>query len=582
VHDRPEGNTHGDSCSASAIGGNPQVRQETRNSLDTRRLPGGSSLAAARRLYQREDILEIHMPNSVPESDSDKCSFVAVVGRMWAIVRWFFYDVARDTWQQIKPSKKWNELKPEELERAIRKLARHQSKAHFEWLYGVLTVLDGKAGGLLGVNALLLAVVALLLHKWLGSQNSVESLNHLVFGLLIAGIALLTRAAFESLFVLHMKWPWLIHCRGAMGNPRAELNELLREADSRALRYRYSWTATVVGTICVVVAALLMLFSYCSAGRPEDTRLMQERSELPSLLGEVPSPARSVLASVAAAPEFEGIFSRITVETALRASPGLTPEALMLGLLPLARSFAVVPTSGYRVGAVAEGESGALYLGANFESKRLPLGFTLHAEQSAIAQAHSAGETALLRMAITAAPCGHCRQFFNELTRSDDLEIVLVVDGEPRVRKLKYLLPASFGPRDLGVEGALLAHGLWPLRLPSGSHSDLVRAALGAAAMSYSPYTRCPSGVALRTSQGTSILGSYAESAAYNPSLSPLLAALCKARFRSIPLEDIVEIVLVESRRAVDEPGGVSQEELCRLLATKLLPKASVTIVRCE
>jgi cytidine deaminase len=88
--------------------------------------------------------------------------------------------------------------------------------------------------------------------------------------------------------------------------------------------------------------------------------------------------------------------------------------------------------------------------------------------------------------------------------------------------------------------------------------------------------------VSLRAAGGEIVTGSYVENAAYNPSLSPMLAALNAARFRTLAWEDVVEVTLVETRRAVEATGGISQEGHCRAVAARLLPNASVTVVRCD
>jgi cytidine deaminase len=45
-------------------------------------------------------------------------------------------------------------------------------------------------------------------------------------------------------------------------------------------------------------------------------------------------------------------------------------------------------------------------------------------------------------------------------------------------------------------------------------------------AQSYSPYTHCPAGVALVTADGRVAAGCYLESAAHNPGVAPLQAAV--------------------------------------------------------
>ena len=46
---------------------------------------------------------------------------------------------------------------------------------------------------------------------------------------------------------------------------------------------------------------------------------------------------------------------------------------------------------------------------------------------------------------------------------------------------------------------------------------------------SYSPYNRCPSGVALLLEDGRVLGGGYIENAAHNPGLPPLQAAIVAA-----------------------------------------------------
>ena len=231
-------------------------------------------------------------------------------------------------------------------------------------------------------------------------------------------------------------------------------------------------------------------------------------------------------------------------------------------LLPHARRLSVPPVSRFPVGAVGLGESGRCYLGANLELRGLPLSHSVHAEQALVASAMRAGETRLTWVATTAPPCGHCRQFLNELGGSDGLQLVApgfgvgsrAGKGDARTRgvALPVLLPHRFGPEDLLGEGhrGLLSHG--PLRAElevgdlhtargdaAGTRGDAdVRdaareearaAAFDAARLSYAPYTGCPSGVSVVLADGRVFSGSYVECAAYNPSLPPLQAALSAA-----------------------------------------------------
>jgi cytidine deaminase len=216
---------------------------------------------------------------------------------------------------------------------------------------------------------------------------------------------------------------------------------------------------------------------------------------------------------------------------------------VMLGLLGVARLYARSPISKFCVGAVAEGLSGNLYYGANMEFVGEALSLTVHAEQSATTNAWTHGETGLQTLAISAAPCGHCRQFLYELTTASTLRILL---PDRPTTMLTDLLPDAFEPRDLGVEGGLMREENHQLLLPSDDAVAL--AALSAANMSYAPYSKGYAGVALLTADGQVYSGPYAENVAFNPSISPMEAALARLNLCGRTYADIQQAVLVETQ----------------------------------
>jgi len=71
----------------------------------------------------------------------------------------------------------------------------------------------------------------------------------------------------------------------------------------------------------------------------------------------------------------------------------------------------------------------------------------------------------------------------------------------------------------------------------------------------YSPYTRCPAGVALVTAGGEVHWGSYLESAAFNPSLGPLHAALTAAVRAGLPAYDQVGLSAAASPICFTDPN---------------------------
>lgn len=246
-------------------------------------------------------------------------------------------------------------------------------------------------------------------------------------------------------------------------------------------------------------------------------------------------------------------------------------ETLMLRLLPVAANFATVPISSFRVGAVALGNTAsgedfaALYLGANVEFTGQALGFSVHAEQSAVLNAWQHGEHGVSAIATSAAPCGHCRQFLHEIVDSDHLRVLEPSDGDGeahQVATLSELLPHAFGAQDLGVDGGLLDRSFEDstLSLPpaAGTEDPLLQEALDAARKSYVPYTGGRAGCAIQIAAGTIFTGRYAESAAYNPSVSPLEAAVAfqvMNRPQGAPFE-IARAVLVESPSSAGQRGA--------------------------
>jgi cytidine deaminase len=225
----------------------------------------------------------------------------------------------------------------------------------------------------------------------------------------------------------------------------------------------------------------------------------------------------------------------------LAVSPAKIGE-LMMQLLPLAEEFAVPPVSGFQVGAVAagmpEGSGGwcNLYLGANFELTHSALSFTTHAEQAAVNNAWLNGEPGIQMLAVSAAPCGYCRQFLYELVTARRLVILI----PKRKGSLTYhsaplttFLPNAFGPNELDVTGGLMDPRVCSHKLTLKNRSridSVISAALEAASRSYAPYSTRRSfnyaGVAVQLEDGAIYAGRHAENAAYNPSLLPLQSAL--------------------------------------------------------
>lgn len=249
-------------------------------------------------------------------------------------------------------------------------------------------------------------------------------------------------------------------------------------------------------------------------------------------------PITSALVQQLKAQQYRGAFEAEQVQQWC-AQFALSPVKLALYCVPISACYARVPVSNFYVGAVAIGQSGKFYFGANQEYAHAGMGQTVHAEQSAISHAWLAGETAITDMVVNTTPCGHCRQFMNELNTAKTLKIHL---PHSQNNLLHSYLPNAFGPKDLGIEKVLLDEQQHSF---SAQGDTLAQAAVQAAQSAYAPYSQAVSGVALQV--GSQIIcGRYAENAAFNPSFLPLQGALNYRRFMALEDVKIERIVMAE------------------------------------
>lgn len=264
------------------------------------------------------------------------------------------------------------------------------------------------------------------------------------------------------------------------------------------------------------------------------------RSRIEQALADVPKNVADYLSPIVLADDFDATLSPEQFEQLLAIS-GLKDDELRVALLPFAAAYSYAPLSNFYVGAIVRGLSGRLYFGANVEFSGVQLGQTVHAEQSAISHAWMKGEQGVADITINFSPCGHCRQFMNELSTADKLEIQL---PQRDSKQLQEYLPESFGPADLGIKSGLMVH------VDHGKTSDdqdqLVQFAVAALNRSHAPYTNNLSGVALKMANGKVYQGAYAENAAFNPSLPPLQVALIQLLLDRQQLSDIESAALVE------------------------------------
>ncbi|WP_432770273.1 MAG: cytidine deaminase [Sphingopyxis sp.] len=135
-----------------------------------------------------------------------------------------------------------------------------------------------------------------------------------------------------------------------------------------------------------------------------------------------------------------------------------------------AATRAYAPYSGFHVGAALLLKNGDVVTGANVENASY--GLTLCAETAAVAKIANEGWIGeLAAVAIIGGrpdgdaligsdpvnPCGRCRQVLNEAAERSQTDILVHCasgDGTAVMTyRLSDLLPAAFGPKDLGLIG---------------------------------------------------------------------------------------------------------------------------------
>lgn len=231
-----------------------------------------------------------------------------------------------------------------------------------------------------------------------------------------------------------------------------------------------------------------------------------------------------------------------------------SPIKLALHLLPIAACYSHTAVSHFNVGAIAIGEKGDFYFGANQEFGHTAIAQTIHAEQSAISHAWLRNESRISDVVVNYTPCGHCRQFMNELQGASKLAIHL---PQSQNHALHDYLPDAFGPDDLGIATHLLAKE--DHHFIANHHDEVINQAILAANQSHSPYSQSPHGVAMLFKNGDIITGRYAENAAFNPSLPALQTAINFAYLNNKNLADVTRVGMVEHPATISHKASAEQ-----------------------
>lgn len=251
-----------------------------------------------------------------------------------------------------------------------------------------------------------------------------------------------------------------------------------------------------------------------------------------------------------------------------------SPEELALLALPVARTLARAPLSGYLVAAVGiEAEAGDLVLGANLEFPGTDLGTTVHAEGFVPLRVRRRGHSLAVLALASARPCAHCRQTLAESAGADRL---IMVDLDGNRRTLDELYPLAFRPAALGVEADTPGPGRWPgLAIDAeAAPPDVSLALREAGAVAHAPYSEAPSAVALRLGDGRILSAGCVESVAFNPTITAAQAAMVELAAAGADGSEIMGAWLARL------PGAqVDPEPAFRALLGAVAPQAGLRVV---
>ncbi|MFE1600419.1 cytidine deaminase [Methylobacterium sp. ID0610] len=132
----------------------------------------------------------------------------------------------------------------------------------------------------------------------------------------------------------------------------------------------------------------------------------------------------------------------------------MSPTDALFAAALAVQARAHAPYSRFRVGAALRDETGAIHAGCNVENAAYPVGTC--AEAGAIAAMVAAGGRRIAAILVLGdgealvTPCGACRQRIREFAAPGTTIQVAGPEGLRRSFTLEELLPASFGPDNLG------------------------------------------------------------------------------------------------------------------------------------
>lgn len=140
------------------------------------------------------------------------------------------------------------------------------------WLYRVLTILDGKAGALLAFDGLLLAAEALMYDKM---SEKIEWLHYASLVLMLVTVI----AALLCMFVAYVSYAFLGKIDLSISDNSAEIDKLGTVAEVRTHRLWWGWGLSVFAVLFFIVLVFIFLYGHCVIPEACTRRLVHEETD---------------------------------------------------------------------------------------------------------------------------------------------------------------------------------------------------------------------------------------------------------------------------------------------------------------
>jgi len=138
--------------------------------------------------------------------------------------------------------------------------ANQPVKDQIEWLYAALSILDGKANGMLQINSLVMAVIAAFV-GYVQSQP-VGGIHPCVMragvGGCVVAFGLLTLSSLRCMIIVRMGWGFLTDLTPdrPLSDFTKEIEELCALTDRRTQNFYWAWWLSGIGFVLTSILAL--------------------------------------------------------------------------------------------------------------------------------------------------------------------------------------------------------------------------------------------------------------------------------------------------------------------------------------